>query len=147
MSIIRQNQATTTDTYPLPRIDDLLASFAGGQHFLRSGPCLLADTVGGRGKATNTHRGLYQHIGLPFGVLSAPATFQRTIKTILQGLPKVFVYIDDILVTGQTEAEHLKNLDEVLGQLEKAGVRLKKCSVLLPELETCVVSSRPTAVT
>jgi len=36
------------------------------------------------------------------------------------------VYIDDILITGKTEEEHLQTLNEVLTRLENAGVRLKK---------------------
>ena len=31
----------------------------------------------------NTHMGLYRYLRLPFGVLSAPAIFQRTIETLL----------------------------------------------------------------
>lgn len=57
--------------------------------------------------------------------------------SILQGLPHVCVYLDDILVTGATEEEHLQNLDAVLTRLEKAGIRLKrnKCEFLLPAVE------------
>lgn len=42
------------------------------------------------------------------------------------------VYLDDILVSGVDEADHLRNLDEVLCRLEKAGLRLKrsKCAFL-----------------
>ena len=48
------------------------------------------------------------------------------------GIPGVVVYIDDILVTGTTTEEHLKALDEVLSQLEKAGLCLQKqkCSFM-----------------
>ena len=63
---------------------------------------------------------------MPFGVSSAPAIFQRTMESILQGLDRVAVYIDDILITGRSEEEHLRVLDEVLQRLEKAGMRLKK---------------------
>ena len=44
----------------------------------------------------------------------------------------VVVYIDDILVTGKTEEEHLSALGEVLTRLESAGLHLKKekCSFL-----------------
>ena len=44
---------------------------------------------------------------------------------LLQGIEGVTVYIDDILVTGQTDEEHVKRLDEVLTRLETAGMRLK----------------------
>ena len=56
---------------------------------------------------------------------------------ILQGLPHVCVYLDDILVTGSTEDEHLKNLDLALDCLEKAGICLtmNKCELMLPSVE------------
>ena len=40
---------------------------------------------------------------------------------IFQGIRHVTVYIDDILVTGAIDQEHLQNLQEVLTCLEKAG--------------------------
>ena len=63
--------------------------------------------------------------------------FQRTIENILQNLPHTCVYLDDILVTGKTESEHIKNLEEVLIRLEKAGLRLKKqkYSFTLPSVD------------
>ena len=45
---------------------------------------------------------------------------------LLHGIPHVTVCIDDILITGETEAEHLQTLEEVLKQLAKAGLRVKK---------------------
>ena len=36
------------------------------------------------------------------------------------------MYIDDILVTGRTEGEHLQNLTQVLQRLAEAGMRLKR---------------------
>ena len=85
----------------------------------------------------NTHRGLYRVNRLPFGVASAPSLFQRIMENLLQGIPGVLIYIDDILVTGRTMAEHLSNLGSVLVRLEEAGVRLKrsKCSFLMPSVE------------
>ena len=68
---------------------------------------------------------------------SAPAIFQRTMESVLLGLPMVCVYIDDIIVSGKTPEEHLHNLNEVLHRLESAGLRLKreKCSFYLPEID------------
>ena len=57
--------------------------------------------------------------------------------TILQGLPGVMCYIDDILVTGANDTEHLKNLEAVLKRLQQHGLRLKKskCNFLRPRVE------------
>jgi hypothetical protein len=85
----------------------------------------------------NTHKGLYRYHRLPFGISAAPSIFQRTMENILQGIPGVSVYIDDILVTGKTEAEHLEHLNEVLKRLEAAGMRIKlsKCAFMLSRVE------------
>lgn len=47
------------------------------------------------------------------------------------------VYLDDILLTGANEQEHLQNLDKVLSRLKTAGMQLKydKCTFLLPAVE------------
>ena len=77
----------------------------------------------------NAHKGLFKYNRLSFGVASAPAIFQRTIESLLQGMKHVVAYIDDILITGEKEEDHLKNLDEVLKRLVSAGMELKmeKC--------------------
>ena len=56
---------------------------------------------------------------------------------LLQGIPRVCVYLDDILVTGKSTEKHLKNLEEVLSRLRNAGMWLKKskCAFLLPQVE------------
>ncbi len=84
----------------------------------------------------NTRKGLFRYTRLPYGVSSAPGIFQRFIESVLQGIPKVTVYIDDILVTGSTEDEHLKILSEVLNRLEQAGLKVNKnkCNFLAPSV-------------
>ena len=81
----------------------------------------------------NTHKGLFQYTCLPFGVASAPAIFQKH----FQGIKLICVYLDDILVTGTTEEEHLHNLDQVLLKLENAVfvLRRNKCAFMLPAVE------------
>ena len=80
----------------------------------------------------NMHRGLYQYTRLPFGVASAPPIFQKAMDEILQGLPNVICYLDDILVTGASYHEHLKNLKVVLFWLKEHSIRLKlsKCTFM-----------------
>ena len=84
-----------------------------------------------------SHQGIYSFARLPFGVPSAPAIFQKMMDTVLQGLQGVLCYIDIILVSGEDEVSHFKLLEEVFGQLEKHGFRLKQenCRSLLPTVE------------
>ena len=42
------------------------------------------------------------------------------------GVPHTVVYLDDILITGRTEEERLRNLAEVLKRLREAGLKLKR---------------------
>ena len=85
----------------------------------------------------NTHQGLYRYTHLPFGVLPAPAIFQRIMDTTLQGVPHTVWYLDDILVTGSTQQEHFQNLEEVLKRLRDQSARVKKskCAFLQKSLE------------
>ena len=55
---------------------------------------------------------------------------------LLQGILGVVTYLDDILITGATEEEHLKSIEEVLRLLIKAGLRVKKhkCSFMVPRV-------------
>lgn len=54
-------------------------------------------------------------------------------ESILQGIPRVTVYLDNILVSGATEEEHLRTLDEVFERLKKAGLRARedKCKFMV----------------
>ena len=58
-------------------------------------------------------------------------------ENLLQGIPDVMVYLDDILVAGRSTAEHLQRLDQVLSRLQEAGLRLsrKKCSFMVSSVE------------
>lgn len=128
------NRVAKKESYPLPRIEDILASLAGGQSFTKLDLAhaynqVPLDEESKKVVVINTHKGLYRYNRLPFGIASAPATFQRLMENILQDIPHVCVYLDDILITGKTEAEHLQILDKVLSRLQEAGVcfRRSKC--------------------
>ena len=63
----------------------------------------------------NTHHGLYRYTTLPFDVSSAPTIFQHIIETLLRDFQWLWcMYIDDILVAGKSQEEHLVNLAQVL---------------------------------
>jgi len=75
------NQAARVDTYPLPRIEDLLASLAGGKSFSKLDLAhayqqIELEEESRKFVTINTHKGLFQCTRLPFGVASAPALFQ-----------------------------------------------------------------------
>ena len=125
------NLASKLDNYPIPRIEDLFATLSGGKLFTKldlsqAYQQLLLDDEAKLFVVINTQRGLFQYNRLPFGVSSAPGIFQRVMENLLRGIPNVIVYIDDILVTGTSEEEHLSVLEKVLECLENAGLRLKK---------------------
>ena len=131
------NKAVKLDRYPIPKIEDLFAKLSGGKRFSKldlsqAYQQLELDEESKQYVVINTQRGLFQYNRLPFGVSSAPGIFQRTLDTVLQGIKNCVVYLDDILVTGSNDEEHLSVLDEVLSRLEKAGLRLqrKKCQFM-----------------
>ena len=131
------NQAVKVDRYPIPLIQDLFAGLNGGKFFTKLDLShaylqLLVDDKAKELLVINTHKGLFRYNRLPFGIASAPGIFQRTMENLLRGIPRVAVYLDDILISGETEEAHLKTLDQVLERLEKAGLKLKegKCSFL-----------------
>ena len=49
-----------------------------------------------------TPLGLKQFTVVPFGLSISPAAFNRTIRKILQGMPQVEIFVDDILIHTQT---------------------------------------------
>ena len=136
------NQVALVDTYPLPLVQDIFASLANGSSFTKLDLAhayqqLNLDDESRPYTTINTHRGLFRYTRLPFGVAAAPAIFQRTMESLLGDLPHVCMYLDDILVTGESETAHLQNLASVLERLTSAGVRLKreKCAFMIPEVE------------
>ena len=140
----RLSSATKKDVFPLPRIDDTLDFLSRSKYFttldLMSGYWQVQMDDASREKtAFTTHAGLYEFLVMPFGLCNAPATFQHLMETVLADLVRdcCVVYIDDILVVGETFEAHLENLQRVFDCLQQANLRLKpkKCEFASPQVE------------
>ena len=97
--------------YPFPTSEELFTKLNGGEKFSKLDLSqaynqIVLEEESRKYVTINTHQGMYQYTRLPFGIASAPAIFQRTMDTILQGLDKVGYILDDILVTGANDSEH-----------------------------------------
>eukprot|EP00731_Ephydatia_muelleri_P020755 Em0013g482a len=138
------NTVTRKDAYPLPRVDDTLDTLAGSKLFstldLATGYWQVEVADEDKEKtAFSTPEGLYQFEVMPFGLCNAPATFQRLMDKVLSGLKwySCLVYIDDIVVVGDSFGNHLYNLVGVLKRLREAGLKVKpsKCSLCQREVQ------------
>ena len=69
----------------------------------------------------------FEFTRMPFGLKNAPATFQRTMETVLRELIGTicFVYLDDVIIFGRSFKEHLDNLERVLKRLGEVGLKIK----------------------
>ena len=85
------NSVTKSDTYPLPRIDDLLDQLGKAKYFstldLAAGYWQIRVHPESQEKtAFVTHEGLHEFRVMPFGLTNAPAAFQRLMQQVLMGL-------------------------------------------------------------
>ena len=142
------NSVTKSDTFPLPRIDDLLDQLGKAKYFstldLASGYWQVqVHPLSCEKTAFVTHQGLYEFAVMPFGLKNAPALFQRLMQRVLMGLNPsdghdfVSVYLDDVLVFSETFNSHLEHLALVLQRFASAGLKLKpsKCHFICQRVE------------
>lgn len=127
----RLNDMTIADEHPLPRIQDLVRSIRNSKYFvaldLRSGYWqVLMEDNSIPFTAFRSHLGLYEFTVMPFGLKTAPATFSRLMDKVIGDMywDGVCVYLDDVLIYGETFGEVLTKLREVLTRLRAAGLTL-----------------------
>jgi len=104
----------------LPRIDDILDQLSGNSWFstldLKSGYWQIKIRPEDREKtALSVGRGLWQFTVMPFGLCNAPATFERLMEKVLEGLLSriCLVYLDDVIIFANSFNEMLENLKKV----------------------------------
>ncbi|MCO5601055.1 hypothetical protein L7F22_055172 [Adiantum nelumboides] len=119
------SKITVKNKFPIPRIDDVLdrlqgASFfsridlKGGYHQIRVNPADVPKT------AFRTTFGLYEFLVMPFGLINAPATFNRMMDRIFRPLRHcVGIFFDDMIVFSKSEAKHMEHLRAVFEMLRK----------------------------
>ena len=86
------NRAVKLDVYPLPRVEDLFATLAGGKIFTK---LILAhayqqislEESSKQYVAINTHKGLYQYNQLPFGCCCCTVYFPENARNLATGDP------------------------------------------------------------
>ena len=74
---------------------------------------------------------------MPCGIKPATGIFQRHVVNALSGIERTVVKVDDILVSGVDDADHLVNLGKVFDRINQTGVTVNKtkCCFFADEVE------------
>ena len=82
--------------------------------------------------------GFYKFTCMPFRLCNAPVTFQCLMQNTLGELNLMYcvIYLDDIIVFGHMEEEHLEHLCVVFKRFREFNLKLKplKCSLFQSEI-------------
>jgi Reverse transcriptase (RNA-dependent DNA polymerase) len=72
---------------------------------------------------------LFKLCRMPFGLRNAGMTFQCLMESILKGLPHMFLFLDDILITSPTFEDQCRDVAAVLRILQANGlvINASKC--------------------
>ncbi|XP_046391594.1 uncharacterized protein K02A2.6-like [Ischnura elegans] len=129
------NSRLVASNYPIRRIDEVLHSLRGSKYFCKLDLYkaylhLRVDEEGSKIQTISTHKGTFRMNRLSFGIKTAPAEFNRILGQLLNGLPKVEAYFDDIICHGSDLEECTRNLTACLERLRENDLHLNraKCS-------------------
>ena len=133
------NAHTTPDRYPLPLLSEILQApkFKTAKFFtcldIRWGFNNIRIKKGDEWKAAFiTNRGLFEPLVMLFGMRNAPSSFQRMIDDLFADVLRtgnVFIYVDDIIILGDTIEELDRFTKQVLDIMRSHGLSCKpvKC--------------------
>lgn len=128
----RLNDITVDDKYPLPNINDLFDMLGDSMYFttldLASGYHQLEVEEEDRAKtAFSTPSGHYEFNRMPFGLKTAPATFQRAMDNVLRGLQGIhcLVYLDDVIIFSKSLQEHAEKLRAVFERFRETNLKVQ----------------------
>lgn len=129
------NRALKREHFQLSRREEIENELARAKYFSRRGANsgfhqITLDEQTSEICTFSSPFGRYRYLRLPFGIASAPEVFQSTMSQIFEDLPGVRVYIDDVLVWGDTREEHDKSLRQALATAQAEGltVNSNKCT-------------------
>lgn len=125
------NQYIKREHFKIPSFEDLFSELGNSKIFslLDASNAFLQVPLENKSSdlcTIATPYGRYKYLRMPFGICNAPEIFQKIIIDILDGLPGVIAYFDDILVFGKDEASHNKCLENVLKKISESGLTLNK---------------------
>ena len=130
----RLNKITIQQSWPMPRIIDILDRFNGSRYFsaldLKSGFYQVEMEEESIPKtAFSTMDSHFEFLVLPFGLKTAPAAFSRIMFSVLGDLDFVQFYIDDMTIHSKNFEDHMKHIEIILDRLDEAHLRinLEKC--------------------
>ncbi|GFS61455.1 retrovirus-related Pol polyprotein from transposon 17.6 [Trichonephila clavipes] len=136
------NEITVADTYPLPRMDDLLHQAKLTPFMstldLRAGYHQVKVHVEDQDKtAFVCPFGTYRFLRMPYGLRNAPATFQRLMNRFCNGLEDILAlpYLDDIIVLSETFEKHMFDLKTIFERLLHFKLKANRENAILPLLE------------
>lgn len=115
------NQRTKKDSYALPRIEDILDALSGNKYFtildMKSGyhQIEVHEDHKDRTAFTVGPLGFFEYNRMPFGLVNAPATYQRLMEQCFEGLHLdiCYIYLDDIIIFSKTFEEHLERVEKI----------------------------------
>lgn len=138
------NAVTLRDSYCLPHVSDILGALQG-KKFFSALDCsqgfyqILVDPRDRHKTAFSTPIGNFQFVRCPFGARNSCAMFQSDMNRIFRdGLyTRCVIYVDDILVLGETREQHDANLELVLDRCKRYNVKpkLEKCKFAQQEVD------------
>jgi len=130
------------DQHKLPVLEDIFATMANGcftvLDLTDAYTQLILSPSSQELLTIHTHRGLFRYKRLVYGIRCAPGLFQRAMDYILQGIPNVCCFIDDILIKGRNFEDCLSTTIPVLERLQTFNVHLRpsKYRWFEPEVES-----------